>query len=424
MAHNDDEHLPLEPNDDELAEAASEADLLLKMEPDHTDDLLARYFHEIDKIPLLKPDQEAKIAHDFEEAERYCWRIALAYPPAFERIAYVVELTLEEMEDAEFPEEITKMDKLYQKNRFNFTKPIVAKWEEYVALAAIKLRDLDIDRDVIDAVAEEISTSQESRLGVDWQKYCNSFKAARKRTTKIKNDFVSANLRLAVCGARRYNRGKLGLSDLIQEGNVGLIRAVERFDIHRGYRFSTYATWWIRHAITRALADKGREVRIPVHMLDAHQKVQKAMDRHLQKTGKKATSQEIIEASKLTYDKLERVIADWVEPSISIESPRGNGMYTSEDKLGDTLVDEEAMTPYEMFEIEQRHIEIERVLSMLTPMEAKIIRFRYNLDGDENGKTLREIGDSYGLSRERIRQIEEAALAKIRDFTIFDDSDR
>jgi RNA polymerase primary sigma factor len=210
--------------------------------------------------------------------------------------------------------------------------------------------------------------------------------------------------------ARRYNRGRLPLIDLIQEGNIGLMKAVERFDHRRGYRFSTYASWWIRHAVSRALADKGRAVRIPVHMLDTYNRVAKARQSLLARTGEEPSMAELERETGVPAEKLERVREFQAETPFSLDRPVGD-----EDgrKFLDFLQDEEAKSPFDTLADQSWGDEVRRLLATLTPIEARILRWRFGLD-DEDELTLKEIGDKYNLSRERIRQLQEQALGKIR----------
>jgi RNA polymerase primary sigma factor len=217
----------------------------------------------------------------------------------------------------------------------------------------------------------------------------------------------------------------MALADLIQEGNLGLIKAVERYDYRRGFRFSTYASWWIRHAISRALADKGREVRLPVHMIDAQHRLAKARRQLVGTLGREPNAEEVAKATNMPLDKVEKMRSWLLEQSISIDKPVGD----DEGRvLGEVLEDPERedISPTQDLEWEALTAEVRDLLCELRPIEADILRQRFGLGpemsdadgrrraGDAQELTLKEIGDKYNLSRERIRQLQEQALAKMR----------
>jgi RNA polymerase primary sigma factor len=367
-------------------------------------DALDRYFRELQDLPLLDASQELALAREIERLELEHWGALLGYRPALDTVACAVESRLREAAPT-----LARLRGLARTRRAVRGSPRARRRARAVASAAQQLRQLDFAR----AALREADAAVQAAFASDGRARAYLTRVTRAKTAeeRAKGRFVAANLRLVIAMTRRYDKRLLPRADLIQEGNLGLMRAVERFDHRRGYRFSTYASWWIRHSLNRALSDKARLVRVPVHALDEMTRLTRARSAAMGATGGAPSTEELAEQLGISPAKVELLESgSLVTPALSLDRQ----LSAQRDRtLHDLLPAAEQPDPVEACDRSAWSAELTELLGSLTGIEAAVLRLRFGLGGGEE-LTLREVGLKYNLSRERIRQIQDEALAKLR----------
>lgn len=406
--------------DDKLEDAAP-VKVVRPMRTPDSDDHLAAYFRQLAEHELLTPEDERELSQGIEDTEILTWERVLSRAEVVRPLLALIEPNLEQ--PVKFPKLLKVADDMLKSKRARKDEKLLKRHHAAAREAAVALRALDLDRVHIDAVVRELYRSREAALAgletwwtdgasKDAGSHIDDVRQAHRDAMSLRDEFVRANLRLVVTMARRYDRGGMPLADLIQEGNLGLMHAVSRFDYRRGLRFSTYACWWIRHAIGRALADKARAVRIPVHMLEAQQQLEKVRQALVGELGRPPTPQELAKAARVPLAKLNQMHRYIMGQPMSLDRP----VHDDDDRsFGDTMADpdSEEHSPADNLTTQTLTSQIKRLLHYLSPIEADVLTKRFGL-GDDEERTFREIGDQYHLSRERIRQIQNSALDKLK----------
>ncbi|MCE5311802.1 MAG: RNA polymerase sigma factor RpoD [Nitrospiraceae bacterium] len=471
FSEDTDDTMPAEEDEDTLYSEAIKESLDLEYDP------IRAYLKGISSIPLLTKAREVEIAKQIEAGRNSILRILFTTPLILNKLTALGELVengeapfMEIIQDAE---DLQEDDLMSAKEQFSATTKEIAaltakrikllksisekketqpeeklkkQLEENDDLTLELITKLNLVEDVISAFSEEFRriyediwtvSSNIKRISKSKKKSSEELDLLKKELLKLeknlglsasvmsakmdgleqtetemhmaKSQLIESNLRLVISVAKRYIGKGLSLSDLIQEGNIGLMKAVDKFEYRRGYKFSTYATWWIRQAISRAIADQSRTIRIPVHMIESMNRISKAIKELVQESGSEPSYEEISERSKLPVDKVTATLKLTREP-ISIETPVGE---EEESMLKDFIVDKSNLSPLEEVLHGDLKNHIDKVLCTLSPKEEAVIRKRYGL-GDDSPHTLEEVGKSFDVTRERIRQIELKAIKKLK----------
>jgi RNA polymerase primary sigma factor len=426
------------------------------------------YLKEMGEVPLLTKEGEVEIATHIEMEKEKMLRVIFSLPFALNNIVAIGE----RVEEGEAPladltqnfEEDAEEDLITERKRFyGITKEIRSLHRKREALLAIlkdpgkssgeeighelsknldlileQIRRLNLKDDVISAFSEEIGKAaaeigdmtgkmgaagqgaalreeimrKEEYFGIgyeDMNAALVTLSEGEKAIHEAKNALIEANLRLVISIAKKYLGRGIGFSDLIQEGNVGLMKAVDKFEYRRGYKFSTYATWWIRQAITRAIAEQSRTIRVPVHMVEAVNRMTRAMNEFVQENGREPLPEEVAARLNVPVEKIRTMLRIAREP-VSLETPVGED---DESHISDFIEDKSAQSPLDIAIDGDMKKNIEKALSSLSSREQVIIKKRFGL-GDDSPHTLEEVGNEFDVTRERVRQIEVKAIRKLR----------
>ncbi|HEX9021903.1 MAG TPA: sigma-70 family RNA polymerase sigma factor [Nitrospirota bacterium] len=405
-----------EPSSAEIAEAAEEAVVAGA-------DLVDTYLKSVGRFPMLKIEEEHEYVRILEEGKAVLKEIALSSPLAIPRIlalgASIKQGLVKAQDVLRFPGEWNDSFETEFMRLYNRLKRQVARRDMDRATATLKsmslsFREIEKMLKKLMAVGKQVErgiTAEMVKLGLDEaavREMVGRIEDEEHKIKQAKDELIKANLRLVVSIAKKYvNRG-LTLLDLIQEGNIGLMKAADRYESGKGTKFSTYSTWWIRQRITRAILDQARTIRLPVHLIEESTRISRIYTKFMREKGREPSPEEVSKLMGLSVARVNEILRAIQEP-VSLETP----ILSEEKELKDVIIDEKSISPFKTLENSEASNRIRDVLSSLTEREEKIIRMRFGI-GIGTEHTLEEVGKYFNLTRERIRQIEIKALKKLR----------